>query len=213
MPFCTSMVASGAAVLSRARLSITVPLQSPPGWLSSGSMSITSRTCSNRSSMRGAHWPTPARRSYRRRTLLIKTGRYRANLADACGIGVGFVDLRSAPRSMGTCAARTWAMASLVCGITPSSAATTSTAMSVTWAPRAARTGRKRRVARAYPGSRPTCPSRSTWTRRCAPRRRRPRHRLRGSRESHRAMSSCRDMTEHDDDGRPNHQVLGFLQP
>ena len=38
---------------------------------------------------------------------------------------------------IGTRAARTWSMASLVCGMTPSSAATTMIAMSVTWAPRA----------------------------------------------------------------------------
>ncbi len=39
--------------------------------------------------------------------------------------------------TIGTPAARAWLMASSVCGITPSSAATTSTAMSVTLAPRA----------------------------------------------------------------------------
>ena len=37
----------------------------------------------------------------------------------------------------GTSAARAWLSASMVCGITPSSAATTSTAMSVDFAPRA----------------------------------------------------------------------------
>ncbi len=39
--------------------------------------------------------------------------------------------------TIGTSAARAWLIASMVCGITPSSAATTSTAMSVTCAPRA----------------------------------------------------------------------------
>ena len=39
--------------------------------------------------------------------------------------------------TIGTPAARAWLMASSVCGMTPSSAATTSTAMSVTLAPRA----------------------------------------------------------------------------
>ena len=39
--------------------------------------------------------------------------------------------------TMGTLAAFAWSSASMVCGITPSSAATTSTAMSVTFAPRA----------------------------------------------------------------------------
>ena len=39
--------------------------------------------------------------------------------------------------TIGTSAARAWLIDSLVCGITPSSAATTSTAMSVIFAPRA----------------------------------------------------------------------------
>ena len=39
--------------------------------------------------------------------------------------------------TIGTSAARAWLSASMVCGITPSSAATTSTAMSVDFAPRA----------------------------------------------------------------------------
>ena len=39
--------------------------------------------------------------------------------------------------TIGTPAARAWSIASTVCGITPSSAATTSTATSVTLAPRA----------------------------------------------------------------------------
>ena len=39
--------------------------------------------------------------------------------------------------TIGTPAARAWSMASTVCGITPSSAATTSTTRSVTLAPRA----------------------------------------------------------------------------
>ena len=39
--------------------------------------------------------------------------------------------------TIGTSAALAWLIASIVCGMTPSSAATTSTTMSVTWAPRA----------------------------------------------------------------------------
>ena len=38
---------------------------------------------------------------------------------------------------IGTLAARAWLIASTVCGITPSSAATTRMTMSVAWAPRA----------------------------------------------------------------------------
>ena len=48
---------------------------------------------------------------------------------------------------IGTFAALAWAIASLVCGMTPSSAATTSTTMSVTLAPRA-----RMAVNAAWPG-------------------------------------------------------------
>ena len=55
---------------------------------------------------------------------------------DAVGVGVGKVDLvdRDDDRHAGR---RAWEIDSCVCGMTPSSAATTSTAMSVTLAPRA----------------------------------------------------------------------------
>ena len=49
--------------------------------------------------------------------------------------------------TIGTPAALAWSMASIVCGITPSSAATTSTTMSVTLAPRA-----RIRVNASWPG-------------------------------------------------------------
>ncbi len=49
--------------------------------------------------------------------------------------------------TIGTPAARAWSIASRVCGITPSSAATTSTTMSVTRAPRA-----RIRVKASWPG-------------------------------------------------------------
>ena len=48
---------------------------------------------------------------------------------------------------IGTFAALAWSMASSVCGITPSSAATTSTTISVTFAPRA-----RMRVNASWPG-------------------------------------------------------------
>ena len=63
--------------------------------------------------------------------------------------------------SIGTSAAFAWSMASCVCGFTPSSAATTITAMSVTFAPRA-----RMAVNAWWPGvSRKVMvlPSRSTW--------------------------------------------------
>ena len=53
-----------------------------------------------------------------------------------CGSAPGLSILLMATM-IGTSAALAWLMASTVCGITPSSAATTSTTMSVTLAPRA----------------------------------------------------------------------------
>ena len=52
-----------------------------------------------------------------------------------CGSALSLSILFSAT-TIGTSAARAWLIASIVCGITPSSAATTSTTMSVTSAPR-----------------------------------------------------------------------------
>ena len=63
--------------------------------------------------------------------------------------------------TIGTLAARAWSIASTVCGMTPSSAATTSTTMSVTLAPRA-----RIMVNASWPGvSRKTIlrPLTSTW--------------------------------------------------
>ena len=62
---------------------------------------------------------------------------------------------------MGTPAARTWSMASMLWGMTPSSAATTTTATSVIWAPRA-----RMAVKAAWPGVSMKVmgePSRSIW--------------------------------------------------
>ena len=53
-----------------------------------------------------------------------------------CGSDSGLSILLTATM-IGTSGAFAWSSASIVCGFTPSSAATTSTAMSVTWAPRA----------------------------------------------------------------------------
>jgi len=67
-------------------------------------------------------------------------------LDDLRGVGFGLVDLLTATM-MGTLAARAWSMASRVWGMTPSSAATTMTTMSVTLAPRA-----RMRVKASWPG-------------------------------------------------------------
>ena len=61
--------------------------------------------------------------------------------------------------TIGTSAARAWAIDSFVCGITPSSAATTSTAMSVTFAPRA-----RIAVKASWPGVSRNVILRSPWT-------------------------------------------------
>ena len=53
-----------------------------------------------------------------------------------CGFAPGRSHLLTAT-TIGTPAERAWSIASIVCGITPSVAATTSTTMSVSWAPRA----------------------------------------------------------------------------
>ena len=52
------------------------------------------------------------------------------------GLASGLSTLLTAT-TIGTSAALAWLSASIVCGMTPSSAATTRTTMSVTWAPRA----------------------------------------------------------------------------
>ena len=56
---------------------------------------------------------------------------------DAIGVGARQVASCSGPRRSARSAALAWLIASSVCGMMPSSAATTSTAMSVTLAPRA----------------------------------------------------------------------------
>ncbi len=73
-----------------------------------------------------------------------------------CGSALGRSILFTA-MMIGTSAARAWLIASIVWGITPSSAATTSTTTSVTWAPRArmcvkaAWPGVSRKVISAFP--------------------------------------------------------------
>ena len=80
--------------------------------------------------------------------------------AHAVGVRALLVDLVDRDHT-GTPAAFAWSIASTVCGITPSSAATTITAMSVTLAPRA-----RMAVNASWPGvSRNVivCPSWWTW--------------------------------------------------
>ena len=68
----------------------------------------------------------------------------------SCRTFAGFASGRSillTATTIGTPAALAWSIASMVCGMTPSSAATTSTATSVTFAPRA-----RRAVNASWPG-------------------------------------------------------------
>ena len=77
-----------------------------------------------------------------------------------CGSALSLSILLTAT-TIGTSAARAWLIASIVWGITPSSAATTSTTMSVAWAPRA-----RICVKAAWPGVSMKVilwPLRSTW--------------------------------------------------
>ena len=81
-------------------------------------------------------WPTPARTALRRRIPRAGTFSATSSCLTRMGFASGLSILLIATTS-GTLAAFACAIASLVCGITPSSAATTSTTMSVTFAPRA----------------------------------------------------------------------------
>ena len=135
VPFCTSNVAMTPLVRSNLP-SITVPKVLPAGlaWISVSS--ATREIASNKSS--SPSW------------VLAETGiimaspphssGVRSSSANCCFTNSGLALGRSIlfrATMMGIPAARAWSKASRVCGITPSSAATTSTAMSVERAPRA----------------------------------------------------------------------------
>ena len=81
-------------------------------------------------------WPRRSRRSCRRPTPPRPGRARRACCGSDSGLAPGLSILLTAT-TIGTCAALAWLMASMVCGIGPSSAATTRTTMSVIWAPRA----------------------------------------------------------------------------
>ena len=104
--------------------------------VSSSSASATRSTFSSSSSRpccsfaeTSAYWVVPPHSSG-----------WRPWCTSSCRTRVGFASGRSilfTATTIGTSAARAWLIDSIVCGMTPSSAATTSTAMSVTFAPRA----------------------------------------------------------------------------
>ena len=132
VPDCTSTVATGPRPLS-SRASITRPRA---GAFSGARISACSSTFSSRSSM---PWPvladTPTKGTsppYSSGTTLCATSSWRTRSGLASGLSILVMATTS-----GTSAARACEIASIVCGITPSSAATTRITMSVALAPRA----------------------------------------------------------------------------
>ncbi len=146
VPFCTSTVATGPRPLST-RDSSTVPLAGASGSAFSSRKSPTSRIISSR---RGRFCFVLAETS----TITVspphssgispRSASWRFTRSGWASGLVNFVDGDDDRHVRPTCAC---AMASSVCGITPSSAATTSTTMSVTFAPRA-----RMRVNASWPG-------------------------------------------------------------
>ena len=133
VPFCTSTVAMGPMPLS-SLASITVPLAARSGLALSSSMSAVRIIISSRSSrpalvtaetgIQGVSPPhSSGTREYSVSCCFTRSG-------SALGLSILLM-----ATMMETPAAFAWLIASTVCGMMPSSAATTSTAISVTWAP------------------------------------------------------------------------------
>ena len=159
VPFCTSTVATGPMPLSR-RASMTVPLAARSGLAFSSIMSAVSRIISSKSSMPCLVWAETGMQgvspphSSGTSSYSVSCSFTRSGLAPSLSILL-------MATMMDTPAALAWLMASTVWGMMPSSAATTSTAMSVTWAPRA-----RMVVKAAWPGvSRKVISRPSTCTR------------------------------------------------
>ena len=145
VPSWTSTVATGPRPLSR-RASSTVPMAGRLGLPLSSFMSATS---SSISSSWSRFWRFLAETLTNTASPPHSSG-IRPRSESCCltrsGWASGLSILLTAT-TIGTPAARAWSMASSVWGITPSSAATTSTTMSVTLAPRA-----RIRVKASWPG-------------------------------------------------------------
>ena len=129
VPFCTSTVATGPRPLS-SFASMTIPLARRVGSAFSSFISATSSTASSRSSMpclvtaeTGTHITSPPHSSGTRSYLV-------SSFLICSGLAVGLSILLIATM-MSTPAALAWLIASMVCGMMPSSAATTRMAMSV----------------------------------------------------------------------------------
>mmetsp|Transcript_27797 Transcript_27797/g.90959 ORF Transcript_27797/g.90959 Transcript_27797/m.90959 type:complete len:371 (+) Transcript_27797:473-1585(+) len=118
------------------RASTTVPTPAPSCWTARSSISASRRSASSSSrkpcpftAATSTHCTVPP-------TSSSSTPSATSACRTRCGCAVGRSHLVTAITT-GTCAARACASASRVCGMTPSSAATTTTATSVTAAPRA----------------------------------------------------------------------------
>ena len=134
-PLSTRIVATGPRPLSRLASS-TMPLARPVGLACRSSSSATTSSWSSRSSMPRS-WRADISTTIVSPPHCSGTSSCSASsVSTRCGSALSLSILLTAT-TIGTSAARAWLMASIVCGITPSSAATTSTTMSVAWAPRA----------------------------------------------------------------------------
>ena len=133
VPFCTSIVATGPRPLS-SFASITVPLAALAGFAFKSFISAINRIISKTSSIPSF--------------LAADTGIQgisppHSSGTSSCSVNCCFTKSGFAPSLsilfiatiIETPAALAWLIASIVCGIIPSSAATTKTAISVTWAP------------------------------------------------------------------------------
>ena len=134
VPFCTNTVATGPRPLSK-RASITIPRALRFGFAFNSSTSevstIISRSCSIPSFVcaeTGTNTVLPPQSS--------GISSYSANSCFTRSTLAPSLSILLMATIISTPAAFAWLMASTVCGITPSSAATTRMAISVDWAPR-----------------------------------------------------------------------------
>ena len=135
VPLCTKRVATAPRPLSK-RASTMMPLAGASTGAVSSNTSASSKTASSNASIlmpflaeTSMNCTSPPHSSGTT-SCAVNSWRIRSGLAASLSI------LLTAT-TIGTPAALAWAMASMVCGITPSSAATTRITMSVAFAPRA----------------------------------------------------------------------------
>ena len=134
VPFCTSTVATGPRPLSSSA-SITRPLAFLLGLAFNSSTSAVKRTISNKSEI-----PSPVLADTGTKMVLppqsSETSSYSVNSCFTLSILALGLSILFTATIISIPAAFAWLIASTVCGITPSSAATTKIAISVAFAPR-----------------------------------------------------------------------------